>query len=89
MKYALNHKSRFADAKWAYFIGFAQMLMLGLLEIVNVIVLITNYTIMDIIMNFLALIIIGDFDNIFVATLSSDGVFQMITSGDGKLERAL
>ncbi len=44
-------------------------------EIVNVVILCTNSNVMDIIMNFLALVIISDFDNFFVATLKSDPVY--------------
>ena len=41
-------------------------------EIVNLAVLNTNNTIMDILMNFLALVIISDFDDYFFVTVLSD-----------------
>ena len=53
-------------------------------EIVNLAVLNTNNTIMDILMNFLALVIISDFDDYFFVTVSSDPMAMLIK--DGELE---
>lgn len=39
--------------------------MVVLVELINIIILISNKTVMDIIMNFLALVVIADFDDYF------------------------
>ncbi len=41
------------------------MLIVVLVETVNLAVLATNFTIIDIIMNFLALVVLSEFDNFF------------------------
>ena len=53
-------------------------------ELVNLAVLNTNNTIMDILMNFLALVIISDFDDYFFHTVTSDPMAELIK--DGELE---
>ena len=47
-------------------------------EIVNLAVLNTNNTIMDILMNFLALVIISDFDDYFFVTVLSDPMAMLV-----------
>ena len=94
MKFAMNHSWRFRNWRWAYFIGFAQMLMVISVETVNVIILCSNDTVMSIIMDFLALVIISDFDNFYVASLCSpslqkDTVLKLIADQDIRLQRAL
>ena len=44
-------------------------------EIINLILLCENETVMDIIMDFLALVIISDFDEYYVAALEADANF--------------
>ena len=57
--------------KWrsAFFVGFCQLAVVESVEVVNLAILNTNNTIMDILMNFLALVIIVDFDNYFFQTV--------------------
>ena len=47
-------------------------------EAINLIVLISNETVMDIIMNFLALVIIADFDDYFAQTLFDNDIFKKL-----------
>lgn len=89
MKFSLNHQFKFSSWSWAYLIGLAQLLMVVAVEVVNVVILCTNQTVMDIVMNFLALVIISEFDNYFVETLKSDPVFQKLAKEDDKLTEAL
>ncbi len=65
MKYANNHWWKFDDWFGAYMIGFTQMLIVILVESVNLAVLATNTTILDIIMNFTALLVLTEVDNFF------------------------
>ena len=53
----------------AYFVGLVQALIVVLVEIVNLIILQTNHSTLDVIMNFLALVIISEFDDYFFKTV--------------------
>ena len=72
MKYANNHPWLFRSWKTAYMIGFCQFLVVFIVELVNLAILTTNNTVMDIIMNFLALVIISEFDDYFLATVENE-----------------
>ena len=61
-----------------------QMLVVIVVEVVNLAVLTTNHTIMDIIMNFLALVIIADFDDFFFMTVDTEMIAELMQ--DGSLE---
>ena len=64
--------------------------MVYFVEIINIVILCTNYEVMSIIMDFLALVIISDFDNFFVATLKTDRIYNLILDDpNGVLEKAL
>ena len=90
MKYSTNHHWKFSNYLWAFFIGFAQLSMVIFVEIVNILILCSNYEVMSIIMDFLALVIISDFDNFFVATLKTDRIYNLLLDdADGVLENAL
>ena len=54
-------------------------------EIVNLAILCTNHTILDIIMNFLALVIIAEFDDYFFFTVDKTVMAEMICDGELKL----
>lgn len=59
------------------------MFLVMLIETVNIAVLATNFTILDIIMNFLALVVLSEFDNFFFATVASTTVFgKALKDGD-------
>ena len=70
MKYALNHMWKFESWRWAYCIGLLQLVMVLFVEVVNVIVLCAHNSIMETLMNFLALIVIRDLDDYFASTIS-------------------
>ena len=69
MKYALNHFWKFRFPGFAFGVGFMQMAVTLSVELVNLVVLNTNHSIMDIIMNFLALVIIAEFDDAFILAI--------------------
>ena len=75
MKYANNHTWKFRSWRYAYLIGFCQLIMVFSVEFINLILLCENDTVMDIIMDFLALVIISDFDEYYVAALEADANF--------------
>ena len=72
MKYALNHPWKFASWYNAFFIGFCQMLMILSVEFVNMNMLLTNETILETLMNFLALNIISEFDDFLFNMIKND-----------------
>lgn len=65
MKYSVNHEWKFEDYKIAFLVGFLQSINVLIVECVNFAALLTNFTIIDVIMNFLALVVIAEFDEYF------------------------
>ena len=82
MKYAMNHPWKFFNWQRAYRIGLMQMLIVLSLEFVNLSFLLTNYTISDIIKDFLALLIISEFDDYFFLTVDKTMLGKMIKDGE-------
>ena len=78
MKYATNHHWKFYSWFNAFLVGFFQMAVLFSVEIVNMMVLLTNPTVMETIMNFLALVIISDFDDYFFTTVKFSPLSKLI-----------
>ena len=70
MKYAMNHPWKFKSWSQAFRVGLLQMTVVLGLEIVKITFMLTNQTISDIIKDFLALVIISDFDDYFYATVT-------------------
>ena len=83
MKYAVNHPWKFVDYKIAWFCGFMQAFNVLVVELVNFSALLTNFTIIDIIMNFLALVVIAEFDEYFFSALNGDPLVDIITGDSG------
>ena len=91
MKYALNHPWKFRVWSFAFGVGLMQMTMTLSVELVNIVILNTNHSIMDIIMNFLALVVISEFDDYLVVTIEKslpmrhllkDGEFEIEVTGE-------
>ena len=59
-----------------------------IVEFVNFAALLTNFTIIEIIMNFLALVVIAEFDEYFFAAVKSDPLADIVT-GEGAYENFL
>ena len=88
MKYSINHHWKFNNYKIAFLCGFMQAFNVFIVEFVNFTALLTNFTIIDIIMNFLALVVIAEFDEYFFAAVKSDPLADIIT-GEGAYENFL
>merc|ERR1712241_742959 len=69
MKFAQNHPWKFDNYFIAWLSGFLQASMVLYVETVNYIALLTNLSHLDIVMNFLALVVIADFDDFFYGAL--------------------
>ena len=85
MKYATNHPWKFDDNGGmflAWLSGFLQASMILVVESVNYVALITNTTHIDVVMNFLALAVIADFDDFFYGALFDTEYKKVITETD-------
>ena len=82
MKYAVNHEWKFQDYKVAFLCGFLQAFNTITVELVNFVALLTNFTIIDVIMNFLALVVIAEFDEYFYDAVSDDNLTDICTGAD-------
>ena len=83
MKYALNHPWKFERPYIAFLSGFMQALTVFVIECVNYILLLTKDNQMDIVLNFLTLAFISQFDEFFYQSLS-DKEFKKVLSGLGE-----
>jgi len=79
MKYSLNHRWRFEDYKVAYLSGFLQATVIYIVEMVNFLAILTSFTVLDIVMNFLALVVISEFDDFFYEALRNEPLQDLIT----------
>ena len=82
MKYALNHPWKFYSWFQAYKVGLQQMLVVLSLEAVNISFMLTNATISDIIKDFIALLIISDFDDYFFMTVAHTQFGTLVKHGE-------
>lgn len=78
MKFSLNHFYRFEKPKIAFFAGFLQTSAIFMIEIVNFIVILTSTNYLDVVMNFMALAVIAEFDDKFFDALGDDDIKGMI-----------
>ena len=62
------------------------MSVMILVEAANFAVLLANNTILDIIMNFLALVIISEFDDYFFSTVKNEPIGELISKGEVKIK---
>ena len=65
MKYALNHKWKFARWRYAYMAGLFQAISCVLVAVISYLVIAYQNTIIDIVKDFLALYVVSQFDDFF------------------------
>ena len=82
MKYSANHPFKFNNYVEAFLIGFTQMIVVISVEIVALAVLNTNEKIQDVIMNFLALVVIAEIDDFYFSTVLPDPIAKLIRNGE-------
>ena len=82
MKYASNHHWKFKQWWTAYFVGFFQFSVLIACEYVNLIILTVNHSMLDILMNFMAIIVITEFDDHFFLIIQSEALAKLVTDGE-------
>ena len=78
MKYAVNHPWKFERYGAAFLCGFLQSTNVIIVELVNFIALLTNTSIIDVIMNFLALVVIAEFDEYFYSAISRSELVDIV-----------
>lgn len=78
MKYALNHVWRFEDWKIAYMSGLLQATIIIFIELVNFIAILTSFTVLDVTLNFLALVVISEFDDFFYCSLRDEPLKELL-----------
>lgn len=72
MKYTLNHSWRFDNWHLAFLCGFLQTIVIVCVEVVNFIAIMSSQEITSVVMNFLALVVISEFDDFFYQALNSE-----------------
>ena len=82
MKYAVNHHWKFESYQIAWLCGWMQSFNVIIVELVNFAALLTNFTIIEIIRNFLALVVISQFDEYFFSTVKSDPLAEIVDGDD-------
>ena len=88
MKYAVNHRWKFINYKIAFMSGLMQASMIIFVEFINVMALLTNTQVIGIVMDFLALVIISEFDDFFFNAITNPDVTDIIEDKD-KMYKAL
>lgn len=73
MKFTSNHPTKFHSWVIPFVMGFMQTQMVTIIELVNLINICANNNIMDIVMNYVALAVVADFD---------DYIFEAVKRGD-------
>ena len=82
MKYAVNHPWKFDRVGVAYLCGLMQATNVIIVEGVNFVALLTNFKIIDVIMNFMALVVIAEFDEYFFNALKNHPLVDIATGED-------
>ena len=86
MKYAMNHPWKFRSWGQAYWVGLFQTTVLNTCEFVNLVLLTTNHSMLDIIMNFLAIVVITEFDDAFFFIVQQEDLAGLLKDGECEFE---
>ena len=65
MKFACNHPWKFDDYKIAFLAGFLQTITIMAVELVNLLVILLETSIIEIVMNHMAIVVISQFGSFF------------------------
>ena len=78
MKYGLNHPWKFRNHKKIYYIGLLQMVVAYMTELISITILLATWTFVDSVKDFIALVIINDFDNYLFSYLKDEDLTKLI-----------
>ena len=79
IKYFANHRSLFDETNHPFYISLMKLFGALLTEIVNILLICKQTTIMDCVMNFIALGIICEIDNLYASSLKSLRIKDAVT----------
>lgn len=86
MKFALNHNHRFVNYKIAYLAGLLQTTVILICESVNFISILQQETISDVVLNFMGLKVISEFDDAFFYMHSTGSNTKFLYDGGEVVE---
>lgn len=88
MKFALNHPWKFTSWVQAYRVGFVQFCIVFLVECINQGILLSTNTVMDTLMNFVALAVIAEFDDFLYMqqAVNQSLLGRLITDGQVEID---
>ena len=79
MKFACNHPWKFDDYKIAFMAGFLQTITIMAVELVNLLVILMETSIIEIVMNHMAIVVISQFGNFFYMAITEREWKEVIT----------
>ena len=82
MKYGLNHPWKFREYMTTYNIGWLQSSVSGLSEVISIAILLGTRTYIDAVKDFIALVVVNDFDNMLFAYLKDENLSKLIANGE-------
>ena len=83
MKYALNHKWKFSNWRLAYCSGLGQVIITGIVTIINYFIIIFTGDIIEMVKDFLAVKVISELDDYFFFEHRQDEIAkQLIVDSD-------
>lgn len=78
MKYALNNPLKFQDYRLAFIAGFFQSSVIFLVEILNIIAILEANNVFDIVLNFIALAILSEFDDFVYGAIRNEKFKELL-----------
>lgn len=82
MKFVVNHHYRFDSVFFAWWAGYSQSIISILIEITSILVILQSHSELDVVMNFLALSVISDFDDFFHLGCTEPIIKRAMDPGD-------
>ena len=80
MKFAVNHWWKFNNYRNAFLAGLLQTITIMCVEIVNISVILIQHSIIEIVMNFMAIVVISQFGNFFYLAFVEQEWKEIITA---------
>ena len=85
MKYGLNHPWKFRAFSTTYLVGLIQLIAAYFAEIISIAVLMSARSYIDAVKDFIALIVVNEFDDMLFGYLKDDNLHKLISTGELKV----
>ena len=82
MKYGLNHPWKFRAFFTTYMIGLSQSIVSLLTEMISIAILLGARTYLDAVKDFIALVVINDFDNMLFSYFKDENLSKLVANGE-------